>query len=208
MKKSLSIITAIAFSIITLLSGCIKNDPVLFTSSLAEIDATALNANAPGLTYPIIARIADGRVPTVTADSSIRRFVQTVKIRINLVGPQSSKAQTVGYEVMTTSPISTFNFPQTRLFTSAPGTPGRQTPAVNSATLTVTNAVAGVHFAALSGTVTIPANSSFGYIDLNVLASPAEVGAGRFVGIRLTSAGSLKPSTNYKELGIVIDQRS
>jgi len=194
MKKYISLFTISAL----LLAGCIKNDPVIYTNSVAEIDATALNANAAGLTYPIMTRVLrDGRATSTTADSTLRRNAQTVKIRINLVGPQSTKDETVGYETFS-SPVTTFNVPATIT---------GQTPSAPAASLTISNAVAGTNFAALSGTVTIPANSSFGYIDLSVLPTTSTAGAGRFVGIRLNSTGSIKPSINYSELGLIIDQR-
>ncbi|MEJ7674552.1 MAG: hypothetical protein WKF59_18105 [Chitinophagaceae bacterium] len=55
--------------------------------------------------------------------------------------------------------------------------------------------------------MTIPANSSFGFLDLQILASPAAPGTGRFIGIRLNNTGSLKVSVNFSELGLVIDKR-
>ncbi len=203
MKKYISLLTISAL----LFAGCIKNDPVIYTSSVAEIDATALNANAAGLTYPIMTRILrDGRATSTTADSTLRRYAQTVKIRINLVGPQSKKDETVGYETFS-SPITTFAFPATLLFTSAVGTPGKQQPGSPAAVLAISSAEAGTNYAALSGKVTIPANSSFGYIDLSVLPTASTAGQGRFVGIRLNASGSIKPSVNYSQLGLIIDQR-
>src|SRR6185503_18681252 len=96
------------FSIITIgvvlslgLGACIKNDDVVWTGSQVEIEATSWNANAAGLTYPIIPRIPGyGRVASPTADSTLRRQSRTISIRINLIGAQLSttKAETVGYE--------------------------------------------------------------------------------------------------------------
>ena len=178
-------------------SSCIKNDPVILNSSVAEFDATALNSNAAGLTYPIIVRVpAYGRVSNAL-DSTLRRYQQTIRLRVNLVGPQSSQSETVGYEIFT-SPISTF---------SMPATISGQTPSAAAATLTVTDAVAGTHFTALSGTLTIPANSSFGYLDLPILNPGSTAGSGRFIGLRLNDNGTIKASFNYRELGLVIDQR-
>ena len=194
MKKLLSII---AIAVTLLISGCIKNDQVIWQGKQAEVDATAYNANAAGLTYPIIGRIPGyGRVANTT-DSTLRRLSRTVRLRINLVGAQSAKDETVGYELFT-SPITTF---------AMPATISGQTPAASATTLAVTDAVSGTHFTALSGTMTIPANSSFGYIDLPVLATAATPGVGKFVGLRLNDNGSVKASVNYSQLGLVIDQR-
>ena len=194
MKKTIitSIILALFFT------SCIKNDPVIVSGSVAEFDATALNSNAAGLTYPILGRNPGyGRVANTT-DSTLRRYAQTIRLRVNLVGPQSSKDETVGYTLFTTSPITTF---------SMPATITAQTPAAAAATLNVSLAVAGTDFTALSGTLTIPKNSSFGYLDLPILAKTATAGEGRFLGITLNNAGSIKASVNYSQLGLVIDQR-
>lgn len=190
----------ISFLVIsTILTSCIKNDPVIVSGRLAEFDATALNTNTPGLTYPIMGRIpAYGRVANTT-DSTLRRLSQTVRLRINLVGPQSGSAETVTYEVFTLpTSITTFNMPATIT---------GQTPAAAAASLSLVNAVAGTHFTTLSGTVTIPANSSFGFLDVPVLPAAPTAGVGGFLGLRLTSSGSVKASVNYSELGLVIDQR-
>ena len=183
--------------ILVSLSGCIKNEPVILSSKHAEFDATALNSNAAGLTYPIIGRIPGyGRVSN-TLDSTLRRYQQTVRLRVNLVGPQSSQSETVGYEIFT-SPVTTF---------SMPATISGQTPSATGAVLTVTDAVAATHFTALSGTLTIPANSSFGYLDLPILNAGPTAAAGSFLGLRLNDKGTIKASFNYRELGLVIDQR-
>jgi hypothetical protein len=180
-------------------SGCIKNDPVIIADKFAEFDATAVNANAAGLTYPIIGRIPGyGRVANTT-DSTLRRLSQTVRLRVNLVGGQSSNSETVSYQV--------FSVPASVTTFAMPATITGQTPTSAAATLTVTDAVAGTHFTALSGTVTIPANSSFGYLDLPVLPATATAGTARFLGIKLTSSGSIKASVNYSEIGLIIDQR-
>lgn len=196
MKKILAII---AITGTVLMSGCIKNDPVTWKEDpQAEFDATSWNANAVGLTYPIIGRIPGyGRVAN-TSDSTLRRLSRTIRIRVNLIGAHSKTEETVGYDLFTPSPIFTF---------SMPATISGQTPSAPAATLAVTDAVPGTHFAALSGTVTIPANSSFGYLDLVVLPTAATPGSGSFVGFKLNNNGSIKAAVNYSQLGLVIDQR-
>jgi hypothetical protein len=177
--------------------GCIKNDPVVFTDVQAELDATSWNANAAGLTYPIIGRNPGyGRVANTT-DSTLRRFPQTIKIRVNLLGSQVTKNETLGYELFS-SPITSF---------SMPATIAGQTPAAAAATLAVSDAVAGTHFAPLTGTLNFPAGSSFAFIDVTILNPGSTAGAGRFLGIRLNNNGSIKRALNYSELGLVIDQR-
>lgn len=199
MKKTYLMIMVLAFFAVGM-GGCIKNDPVIFTDRQVEIDATALNSNAAGLTYPILGRIpAYGRVTsnTSTIDSTLRRQSGTIRIRLNLIGPQLSKAETVSYTIFS-SPITSF---------SMGATITGQSPATAAGTLAVTDAVAGTHFTGLSGSVSFPPNSSFAYIDIPILNAPATAGAGRFLGIRLTNSGTIPPAVNYSELGLVIDQR-
>ena len=194
MKRKFLIILLAAVGAFT---GCIENDRVLFEGTQVELDPAAWNANAAGLTYPILTRKPiDGRA-AATTDSTIRRYPQTIRVRVNLIGAQSNQARTVGYEVFA-SPITTVSMPAT-----ATG----QTPAAAAGTLTVTNAVAGTHYTALSGTVTIPANSSFGYIDIQILRPAATANSAVFLGIRLNDGGDLDPATNYNSVGIIIDQR-
>lgn len=195
MKKN--IITAIILSLF-FFTGCIKNDPVIVSAAVAEFDATAVNANAAGLTYPILGRNPGyGRVANTT-DSTLRRYAQTIRLRVNLVGPQSANDETVGYTLFTTLPVTTF---------AMPATITGQTPAAAAATLNVSLAAAGTDFTALSGTLTIPKNSSFGYLDLPILTKAATAGEGKFVGFTLNNTGTIKASVNYSQLGLVIDQR-
>jgi hypothetical protein len=188
--------------VILVFTGCIKNDPVILRDQLVEFDATSFNNNSLGfsstINYPILGRNPGyGRVSNTT-DSTIRRFAQTLRLRVNLIGPQSSKDETVGYEIFG-SPIITF---------SLPATASTQTPSSAGATLGIFDAVPGVDYSLpTSKALTIPANSSFGYLDLQILASPAAPGTGRFIGIRLNNTGSLKASVNYSELGLIIDKR-
>lgn len=195
MKKNIitSIILALFFS-----TGCIKNDPVIIAGVVAEFDATAVNANAAGLTYPILGRNPGYGRAANTTDSTLRRYAQIIRLRVNLVGAQSMQDQTVGYSLFTTAPIATF---------AMPATITGQTPSAAAATLNVSLAASGTDFTALSGTLTIPKNSSFGYLDLPILAKTATAGEGKFIGITLNNSGTIQASVNYSQLGLVIDQR-
>jgi hypothetical protein len=194
-KQSIYLLAGIAALVF---SSCIKQiDKTFKGATVVEIDATPLNSVASGQTYPILTRIARHGIPVATADSTLRRLNGTVRIRLNLVGPQTGTDQTIGYKIFG-SPITSISFPAT-----ATG----QTPSRAAGTLTVSSGVSGTHFAALSGLCTIPANSSFGYIDVAILDAGATAGQARFLGIQLDSAGSLKPNPNYNKLGLVIDQR-
>lgn len=66
-------------------------------------------------------------------------------------------------------------------------------------------AVAGTHYTALSGKTTIPANSSFGYIDIQILNPGATTGTRDLV-IRLTGGTGVDVNTNYSTVGLRISQ--
>jgi hypothetical protein len=196
MKKNINILL---LSTLVLLFSCIKQvEKQMQGNSVAEIDATPLNSSNAIAGYPVLAKIPAFARPILTADSTLRRLNGTVRVRINLVGPQVNNALTVGYKIMSTSPLTTFSFPAT-----ASG----QTPSAAAATLNVTNAVSGTHYTPLSGLCTIPANSSFGYIDIAMINGAPSPGQARFIGIQLDSSGTLLPNPNYNKLGLVIDQR-
>lgn len=213
MKTKYSIVFLL---VIILFTGCIKNDPVIFRDLIAEFDATSYNSNSvgfsTGLTYPIIGRNPGYGRPANTTDSTIRRFAQTLKLRINLVGPQSSKDETVGYEVFS-SPLVFFNMPATAScspsnFPAICPVAFSQTPTASGGSLGIMDAVAGVDYNLTSkGTVTIPANSSFGYLNVDILTTAPASGTGRFIGLMLNNSGSVKVSLNYSQLGLVIDKR-
>jgi len=209
MKKLVSYILVFGF-LSFLGSGCIKNPDTLFTGSLAELDAATWNANSVGVTYPIMNRTpAFGRaLTTACPDSTLRRFSGTIRIRVNMVGPQSSKEETVGFKIFT-SPITTTTAPASLLNTSAAGTACRQEPAIAASTVTVTDAVAGTHYNITSGAnkVTIPPNSSFGFIEITILNNGATAGSSRFLGIELDDTGTVKANPNYNKIGLLIDQR-
>lgn len=196
MKKNFLYLTCVAI----FLSSCIKQTDKKFTGkTVVEIDAAPLNSNAVGVNFPILTRVLpEGRPISTTVDSTLRRLqTTTVKVRLNLVGPQSNKDETVGYKIVG-SPITSISFPATIT---------GQSPTRASGTLAVSDAVAGTHYTVLNGKVTIPANKSFGYIDIQVLNAGATAGQGRYIGIKLDSTGTLLPSVNYMQIGMVIDQR-
>jgi hypothetical protein len=69
---------------------------------------------------------------------------------------------------------------------------------------TGTTAVSGTHFTT-TGTATIPANSSFGEVEIQIL-NPGSTTTSRDLVLELTGAADLPPSANEKGLGIRIAQ--
>jgi hypothetical protein len=204
MKKIFYFYALLVFGLV----GCIKNDKVTWQGKFAEIDLTVWNANGPGVTYPFVTRIPSPNRALTTGcpDSTLRRYAGTISVRVNLVSAQSAQDETVGYTIFT-SPVTTVSFPATIGVNAALGCATAQSPAAAAATLNVVNAVAGTHYTALSGTVTITKGSSFGYITIPILNSGSTASTAVFLGIQLNNNGSVKASTNYSQVGLFIDQR-
>jgi hypothetical protein len=98
------IFLSIAAAATFLLGGCIKNDQVIFQDSQIEFDAAAWNANAVGVTYPVLARVPALGVATSSANGAlITRTSGTFTVRVNLIGGQKTTATTFSYKVASES---------------------------------------------------------------------------------------------------------
>jgi len=155
------------------LISCVKNEEPLWTGSVVEFDAATWNANAVGVTYPILTRVPPfGRVVNTTVDSTLNKTRGTIKIRINLVGPQRNTPTEVTYQVVADK----------------------------------TTAVAGTHYTALPGKVTIPANSSFGDIDLQLLSTSSAPPSSVDLVLEITGGTNVSVNPNYNKVGLRIAQ--
>ncbi|MDB5251309.1 MAG: hypothetical protein JWP27_478 [Flaviaesturariibacter sp.] len=186
MKRIKSILYLFALSVG--LFSCIKNDPITLQDTYVEFDAATWNSNnayvgtgLDSIAFPIMTRVpAFGRVVN-TGDATLSRTSGTIPLRVNLVGATRKSATEVTYETITNYTLI--------------GTP----PANNTA------AVAGTHYTALPGTLTIPADSSFGYLNVPILNPGAGTGTRELV-IRLKSATDAKINRNYSVVGLRIAQ--
>jgi hypothetical protein len=75
-----------------------------------------------------------------------------------------------------------------------------------SVVATESTAIAGTHYTALSGTGTIPANSSFGFIDIPLLNPGVSSATPVVLVLELLPNGSILPNTNYAKIGFRISQ--
>lgn len=155
------------------LVSCVKNEEPIYTGSTIEFDATTWNANAAGFTYPILTRVPAFARATSTGDPTLTKNSGTIKLRVNLVGPQRPTDTEVTYQVVAAN----------------------------------TTAVAGVHYTALPNKVTIPANSSWGDINLQILPTagtppPTSVD----LVLELTGGTNVGVNPNYNKLGLRIAQ--
>jgi hypothetical protein len=167
-------------------SSCIKNEDKIYTNAVVEWDAATWNTNnayvlpPDSIAFPIMTRVPlYGR--STTSGATLSRTSGTVKLRVNLVGAPRKSATVVNYNVITNYALI--------------GTP----PANNSA------AVAGTHYTNLPGNVTIPADSSFGYVDVTILDPGPGTGTRELV-LRLTGNSDVKANRNYSVVGLRISQ--
>ena len=170
----------LALTVLLVFSSCIKQIDKRFSGdTVIEFDATVLNSATTPYTYHVATRTPPYGIPTTTANSTaITRTLSTpVKLRVNLVGPQRSTDETISYRVVT-----------------------NVTPAAPNAL-----AVQGTHFTTGTSFV-IPANSSFGEIVINIVNPGVSSSTPREVHLELLGNDNIKPSANYKMVGIRISQ--
>jgi hypothetical protein len=173
------------------LFSCIKEETKIFTGAFVEFDAAVLNTNTAYMRPPdsiafpmLVRRPAFGRAVNTT-DQALGRTSDTVTLRVNLVAAPRKQATIVNYRVVDKSEYAIIGV--------ANDTTNLQ-------------AVAGVHFAALQGSTTIPADSSFGYIRVKVLNTGTASPKPRELVLMLTESADIKPSRNYKVVGMRISQ--
>lgn len=159
-----------------LFSSCMKSDRVVFTDTIFEWDA-GLNSKASGLDYPILVRVPAYNKVVTNSDPAINRMSGTIKFRVNLVGPQRATETTVTYRVV---PLT-----------------------ANTATPTIQPAVQGTHFNTAT-TFIVPANSSFGEVVVDIINPGVSSTISRDLVLEIMSSDNVKPSENYKRLGIRI----
>ena len=167
-------------------SSCIKNEDMIYTGKdVAEFDATVLNTPAVGVSFPMLTRVPAYGIAVSTSNPAITRTSGTIKFRVNLVGRQSESNQTLNYKVVTNEFSSVLDIPS--------GT-GARLPAAQ-----------GTHFTT-SGTLTIPAKSSFGELEITIVNPGTASTTARYLVLQLEGNNSITPSNNFKYLGIQISQ--
>lgn len=171
MKRIITFILAIAT--VSLLGSCVKNELTVFTAPVAEFDAASWNANAAGLSFPILTRVPGyGRVVAASDPLLTRTNPGIKKFRVNLIG-QQLPTDTDIYVIM------------------------------NSVTST---AVAGRHYKQFSPVVKIPAKTSFGEMEVEIL-NPGVAGAAVDLELILsTGTNGVAGNPNYNKIRLRIAQ--
>lgn len=142
--KLTSKIYALLIGLVTFGVACSKNEDVIYSAPLVELDWAAYSARTSGYPFTLFTRVPQepGRGAYNSANSYggidpvlNRSYTDTIRMRVNMVGVQQASAQTFQIKV---SPEFT---------TGLEG--GATTP--------------GAHFELIDKSVTIPANQSFGF---------------------------------------------
>ncbi len=173
--------------VLATLSGCIKNDDIIISRNEVEIDWAAYNARTSGYPFTLFTRVPlePGRGVYNSANSYggidpllTRTYTDTIRMRINLTGPQLSTPQTFEMRV---DPTYT---------TAVEGGAG----------------ALGAHFQLIDRTVTIPANSSFGFCRWVVRNPGPSNNLPVTVCYRLVGNAQIKVAENYQYIGWSISQ--
>jgi hypothetical protein len=124
-----------------ILTSCIKDSEVKFEGkSFVEFDANTFNAPTSPYPYNVVTRVVPFGYASATSYPLVSRTTGSVKLRVNLVGRKFSTDQQIMYTILSTP---------------APVSPNAL-------------AVSGTHFTTNS-MLTIPANSNFGELTVNIL---------------------------------------
>jgi hypothetical protein len=178
-RNTIHILSSLLF--VLLLSSCIKEDVKSYQGdTVVEFDATVLNSATTPYPYHVAVRTPPFGIPTTTANSvAINRSLATpVRLRVNLVGAQRSVDEVITFNVLTAV---------------TPASPNMV-------------AVAGTHYTITGSTITIPANSSFGEVVINIVNPGVSSTNPREVHLELVGNSTIKPSENYKRVAIRIAQ--
>jgi len=168
-------------------ASCVKNEDTVFTQPLVEIDWATYNARTSGYPFTLFTRVPQepGRGVYNSANSYggidpvlARTYTDTIRMRINLVGPQMSSAQT-------------FQMRVAQEFTTAKE---------GSAT------TPGAHFELIDKTVTIPANQSYGFARWVVRNPGPTNNLPVTVVFQLVGNSAVPVSENFQYIGWSINQ--
>lgn len=187
MKKTLLYVSAVLFAAFSL-SSCIKQDDIVFEGTTVEIDWATYNARTSGYPFALLTRVPQEAGRGV--------------ITSNLLGGAIDPALTRTYG--TSAPA----FKDT--ITMRVNLVGRQLSTAQTFQMgiapTFTTGVAGVHYALVDNSVTIPANSSFGFFRWRVLNPGPTNGIPVNVVFQLRGNGTIPVSENFQYLGFQISQ--
>ena len=145
--------------------------------------------------------------PVLVSDSKIEFDATTYNAPgVGLTYPILARVPAVGTSTPTSAPLITRT---SASFTVRVNLVGAQRSTVTDFTYTLnaaSTAVAGVHYQTLSGVGTIPANSSFGFITINVINPGVSSTVPVILVLELTKNANFDINFNYSKIGLSISQ--
>lgn len=166
------------------LSSCLKDNEIKYEGNFVEMDAAVYTANSAGQTYPIITRLPQYGQPIISANiaaTATQPAILADPLITRASGTIKFRVNLVGRQKSTATVIGYTIF------------------------ATGTTAVSGTHYTTGS-TISIPANSSYGEIEVQILNTGTSSTTVRDLVLELTGASDLPPSENEKRVGIRISQ--
>ncbi|WP_207433004.1 DUF4843 domain-containing protein [Sabulibacter ruber] len=158
------------------LNSCIENDDIVYEKAVVEFDAATYNAKS----------VVDGVAKNYTLLTRVPAY---------------------GAAVTTSRPAITRASGAIRLRVNLVGAQRSTAQEINYKLLTSeTTAVAGTHYAPLSGKVTIPANSSFGELEIQILDPGVSSATPVDLVLELDGNEEIGPNENYRRIGVRISQ--
>lgn len=181
--KKLKINLILSSFVLILFSSCVKNELITFQDVVIEFDAATYNAKLSGQVYPLLTRVP-----------GYGRATRTAAIPATTLSP----AAPADPSLLRTSGLVKYRV-------NLVGAQRSTDIVMNYKVLSTSTAVSGTHYT--TGTsLTIPANSSFGEVSVQVINTPTASATPVILILQLEETGGVKPSENFKTIGLSIAQ--
>lgn len=169
--------------IVFLFSACIENNEITFQDTVVEFDAATFNSKASGQVYPLLTRVPGyGRATrtSVIAATTLSPAAPADPLLNRISGLVKFRVNLVGAQ--------------------------RGTDIVlNYKVLPTSTAISGTHYST-ANTVTIPANSSYGEVSVQIVNALITSTTPVLLVLQLEAANGVNVSENFKTIGLSIAQ--
>lgn len=169
--------------IVFLFSACIENNEITFQDTVVEFDAATYNSKASGQVYPLLTRVP-----------GYGRATRTSNVAATTLSPAAPA-----------DPALTRASGLVKFRVNLVGAQRSTDVVMNYKVLPESTAISGTHYTTPL-TVTIPANTSFGEVSVQVInPGVASTTAVRLI-LQLEETNGVRVSENFKTIGLSIAQ--
>ncbi len=180
--KKLALSTIVFAAALFTMVGCIKQDDFIFKGLQVEFDAASWNARGAGVEWPVLTRVPAYGMPVLNAPiTTVSPAIPADPLITRTSGTIRFRVNLIGAQQAT---AQTINY---------------------SAIAASSTAVAGTHYT-IPGTLTIPANSSFGEAIVNILNPGVSSTTTRSLVLEVTGNSTIQPAVQLNKIGLVINQ--